>query len=105
MVQNGCSASKVFGTAYLLLDRYFLSVPALKALKEHNQSDAPRVDIITKAKNNCRAYRKPRVSRSRKRGRPRRKGMAIQVTTLFAQKAARFTGATVYMYGEKQEVS
>ena len=105
MVQNGCSASKVFGTAYLLLDRYFLSVPALKALKEHNQSEALRVDIITKAKSNCRAYRKPRVSRSRKRGRPRRKGMAVQVTTLFAQKAARFTRATVYMYGEKQEVS
>ena len=105
MVQNGCSASKVFGTAYLLLDRYFLSVPALQALKEHNQSDAPRVDIITKAKSNCRAYRKPHVSRSRKRGRPRRKGAAVQVTALFAQKAARFTRATVYMYGEKQEVS
>ena len=105
MVQNGCSASKVFGTAYLLLDRYFLSVPALRALKEHNQSDAPRVDIITKAKSNCRAYKKPRVIRSRKRGRPRRKGTAVQVTTLFAQKASRFTRATIYMYGEKQEVS
>jgi hypothetical protein len=40
----------VFGTAYLLLDRYFLSVPALQELKEHNTSDAPHVDIITKAK-------------------------------------------------------
>lgn len=105
MVQNGCSASKVFGTAYLLLDRYFLSVPALKALQEHNRSDAPRVDIITKAKSNCRAYRKPHVSRNRKRGRPRRKGTAVQVTALFTEKAARFTSASVYMYGEKQEVS
>ena len=105
MVRNGCSASKVFGTAYLLLDRYFLSVPALQELKKHNDSDAPRVDIITKAKSNCRAYRKPRASQSRKRGRPRRKGEAVQVVSLFTGKAARFTRATVYMYGEKQEVS
>ena len=105
MVQNGCSAAKVFGTAYLLLDRYFLSVPALRELKDHNNSDAPRVDIITKAKSNCRAYKKPHVSRNRKRGRPRRKGTALQVAALFTEKAARFTSATVYMYGEKREVS
>ena len=105
MVRNGCAAAKVFGTAYLLLDRYFLSVPALQELKEHNASDAPHVDIITKAKSNCKAYRKPRASRSRKRGRPRRKGASVQVAALFTEKAARFTRATVYMYGEKQEVS
>ena len=105
MVRNSCAAAKVFGTAYLLLDRYFLSVPALQELKEHNTSDAPHVDIITKAKSNCRAYRKPRASRSRKRGRPRRKGASVQVAALFTEKAARFTRATVYMYGEKQEVS
>ena len=105
MVRNSCAAAKAFGTAYLLLDRYFLSVPALQELKEHNTSDAPHVDIITKAKSNCRAYRKPRASRSRKRGRPRRKGASVQVAALFTEKAARFTRATVYMYGEKQEVS
>lgn len=105
MVRNGCAAAKVFGTAYLLLDRYFLSVPALQELKEHNDSEAPRVDIITKAKSNCRAYRKPRASRSRKRGRPRRKGTPVQVAALFTEKAASFTRATVYMYREKQEVS
>ena len=105
MVQNGCAAAKVFGTAYLLLDRYFLSVPALQQLKEHNASDAPRIDIITKAKSNCKAYRKPRASRGRKRGRPRRKGRAVQVNTLFTEKAGCFTSANVYMYGEKQEVS
>ena len=105
MVRNGCAASKTFGTAYLLLDRYFLSVSALQELKDHNNSDAPRVDIITKAKSNCRAYKKPRASRTPKRGRPRLKGTAVQVATLFTEKAARFTKASVYMYGKKQEVS
>ena len=69
MVRHSCAVAKVVGTAYLLLDRYFLSVPALKELKAHNDADdTPRVDIITKAKSNCRAYRKPRACRSPKRG-------------------------------------
>ena len=54
MVRHSCAVAKVIGTAYLLLDRYFLSVPALKELKAHNDADdTPRVDIITKAKSNC----------------------------------------------------
>ena len=62
MVRHSCAVAKVIGTAYLLLDRYFLSVPALKELKAHNDADdTPRVDIITKAKSNCRAYWKPRA--------------------------------------------
>ena len=106
MVRNGCAASKVLGTAYLLLDRYFLSVTALKELKAHNDTpEAPRVDIITKAKSNCRAYRKPRSSRVPKRGRRRLKGASVRVLSLFTEKANRFTRASVYMYGEKQEVS
>ena len=106
MIRNGCAASKVFGTAYLLLDRYFLSVTALQELKVHNDaSEAPRVDIITKAKSNCRAYRKPRSSRLPKRGRPRRKGTPVRVASLFTEKAECFTSASVYMYGEKQAVS
>ena len=106
MVRNGCAVSEVLGTAYLLLDRYFLSVTALQELKKHNSTaEAARVDIITKAKSNCKAYRKPRSSRRPKRGRPRRKGESVQVASLFAEKADRFTKASVYMYGEKQEVS
>ena len=106
MVRNSCAVSKVVGTAYLLLDRYFLSVPALKELQAHNKAaDAPRVDIITKAKSNCRAYRKPGKSRSRKRGRPRLKGESVRVASLFTDKAPCFTSASVYMYGEKQEVT
>ena len=106
MIRNGCAASKILGTAYLLLDRYFLSVTALQELKAHNDtSGAPRVDIITKAKGNCRAYKKPRPSRARKRGRPRRKGASVRITSLFTEKANRFTRASVYMYGKKQEVS
>jgi hypothetical protein len=106
MVRHSCAVAKVVGTAYLLLDRYFLSVPALKELKAHNDADdTPRVDIITKAKSNCRAYRKPRACRSPKRGRPRLKGASVPVASLFTYKASCFTRASVYMYGEKQEVT
>jgi hypothetical protein len=106
MVRNGCAVSKILGTAYLLLDRYFLSVTALQELKAHNDTpEAPRVDIITKAKSNCKAYRKPHPSRVRKRGRRRRKGESVGVASLFTEKADRFTRATVYMYGKKEEVS
>ena len=106
MVKNSCDVAKVVGTAYLLLDRYFLSVPALKELKVYNDADdTPRVDIITKAKSNCRAYRKPRACRSPKRGRPRLKGASVSVAALFTDKASCFTSASVYMYGEKQEVT
>ena len=84
MVRHSCAVAKVIGTAYLLLDRYFLSVPALKELKAHNDADdTPRVDIITKAKSNCRAYWKPRACRSPKRGRPRLKGASVPVASLF----------------------
>ena len=81
-------------------------MPALKELKVHNDAaETLRVDIITKAKNNCRAYRKPRACRSPKRGRPRLKGESVPVASLFTDKASCFTRVTVYMYGEKQEVT
>lgn len=105
MVQNACAVAEVVGSAYLLLDRYFLSVPALQALKAHNDSGSPRVDVVTKAKSNCKAYRKPRADRSRKRGRPRVRGTAVRVSSLFTEKAERFTETSVYMYGERQTVS
>lgn len=40
-----------FGDSPLLLDRYFLTVPALEKLRDLNGSGDVRMEIITKAKN------------------------------------------------------
>ena len=45
-----------------MLDRYFLSVPALERLKKQNDSftdEENLLEIVTKAISNCVAYRKP----------------------------------------------
>jgi hypothetical protein len=51
MIQNGFSITKTLGKkSILLLDRYFLSVPALIALNEQNEENNSSLQIVTKAK-------------------------------------------------------
>lgn len=60
MIRNGVEAAKTFGKSVLLLDRYFLSVPALQLLNKLNvDSEEELVTIVTKAKKNCTAYKPP----------------------------------------------
>ncbi len=59
MVENGFHAAQAFGDSILLLDRYFLSVPALKKLAGLNCGSAVRMELVTKAKKSCCAYEKP----------------------------------------------
>ncbi len=59
MVENGFHAAQAFGDSILLLDRYFLSVPALKKLAELDCGSAVRMELVTKAKKSCCAYEKP----------------------------------------------
>ena len=75
MVEDAYLAAKEFGNALLLLDRYFLSVPALERLAQLNLEGSVRMEIVSKAKRNCTAYEKP-APRSSKRGRPQKKGDA-----------------------------
>lgn len=60
MIRNGYEAAATLGSSYLVLDRYFLTVPALTELEKLNQT-APLVDAITRAKNSCTAYEIPEV--------------------------------------------
>jgi hypothetical protein len=104
MIDNGFAAAKVFGKALFLLDRYFLSIPALQRLNEWNQTGAARMHIVTKAKSSCVAYARPSAPQSG-RGRPRKKGAAIKLKTLFATHADQFQQATVQMYGKEEKVA
>ena len=104
MIQNGFSISKTMGEkAILLLDRYFLSVPALIALNMLNQQMDGLLQIVTKAKKSCTAYEKPGEYSGR--GRPREKGASIKLNTYFEEKKNSFKTTTIKIYGKDQEVS
>lgn len=59
MVEDAYHAALTFGDSLFLLDRYFLTVPALEKLKSLNSSGDVRMEIITKAKKSCTAFEKP----------------------------------------------
>lgn len=69
MIGDAYRAAQIFGDCLLLLDRYFLTVPALRVLGALNRSDSVRLEIVTKAKKNCIVYEKP-APRKTGRGRP-----------------------------------
>lgn len=107
MVDNLFNATKTFGKSYALLDRLFLSAPALIRLKELNRAyDASEniLEIVTKAKANCVAYRKPEQSERRGRGRPRMRGESVHLKDLWGI-ADQFTTTTAYVYGKEEAVS
>ena len=107
IIESAFEAAKVFRDSYLLLDRYFLTRPALILLNalnsKHRQSGDDLIVMITKAKANCIAYRHPRRKTGSK-GRPPRKGKSVKLAELFSQKRF-FAEATIMMYGVEETVS
>ena len=104
MIENAFETAKVLGSSFLVLDRYFLTSPAIKKLNELNEAYGKRlVEIVTKAKRNCIAYEKPGPSEPGKRGRKRKKGAKVELRSFFEDRKA-FTKATVNMYGENAKV-
>ena len=61
MVEDAYRAALTFGDSLLLLDRYFLTVPALEKLESLNDSGAVHMDIVTKAKKSCTAVPQYRI--------------------------------------------
>ena len=105
MIRNGHEITQTFESdTYFALDRYFLTVPLLGELCGLNESSAYRLDIITRAKTNCTAYYKPESNPVPHRGRPRKKGNAVKLSTLFESRSNDFLKATAFMYGKEQEV-
>lgn len=103
MVEDAYQAALAFGDSLLLLDRYFLTVPALEKLKSLNDSGNVRMDIVTKAKKSCTAYQKP-GSRRPGRGRPPKKGAAVHLKELFVSQAEQFRETEVELYGKKETI-
>ena len=105
MIRNGFEAAKVFGQSVILLDRYFLSVPALQLLNKLNaERNEELLTIVTKAKKNCTAYIPPLSRKKGQKGRPPKKGASVKLASLFNDPKVKFKKATVNAYGEKKEI-
>lgn len=104
MIEPGFEAAKGFGQALLLLDRYFLSVPALERLQACHLASETRMHLVTKAKSNVVAYERPPAKKKPGRGRPSKKGPAVKLKTLFTTHAADFQTATVPLYGKEETI-
>lgn len=104
MIKNGFSITKILDEkSILLLDRYFLSVPALAILNKLNEVHGNLLQIVTKAKKSCTVYEKP--GKYNGSGRPRKKGVSIKLNTYFEKKKDFFKTAIINIYGKEQEVS
>jgi hypothetical protein len=101
-IHQASKAAVHFGSAILLLDRQYLSVPALEALDKIN-ADAPLMQIVTKAKSNCTAYHEPEIIPG-KRGAPRKKGDSVKVFSLFGTDKGQFKSAKIPLYGKQQKL-
>ncbi len=104
IVREACEIAKAFMPSILLLDRYFLTVPALEMLEAQTLA-AGRVllTIITKAKRNAIAYKYP--VRKPGRGRPPKKGEPVKLMQLFTSAADQFTQASVRAYGKQEQIT
>lgn len=103
MVEDAYLAAKTFGSSILLLDRYFLSVPALQRLQELVGRESVHMEIVTKAKHNCTAFEKPAFRKSG-RGRPPKKGAAVHLKDLFRSRREQFRETEMLLYGKKEKL-
>ena len=104
MIRNVCEAAQYLGDCLCLLDRYFLSVPALLELMAQNKRNQHKVDIITRAKRSIVGYQEP-VREPGKRGRKPKKGTKVKIGELFQEKEKEFVEETMTLYGETKTVS
>ena len=95
--------AKVFQKTILLLDRYYLTEPALERLHALN-AGGKVMDAIIMAKSNVIAYEIPDERKANTRGRPSKKGKSIKLSTLFGTEAADFTQCEVGMYGKNATI-
>ena len=106
MIESGFEAAKSFGKSVILLDRYFLTAPALERLSKLNatyDSEDTLLEIVSKAKANCVAYRKPEPEDHPRRGRPRKKGDTVYLRDLW-KRSSLFQSAVLPIYGKDSNV-
>lgn len=84
MIENGYEAAKTFRKSIFLLDRYFLTVPALRKLNQLNAgTEGKGLEFVTKAKRNCIAYEEAVVDSIKKRGRPKERRYGLSLETIY----------------------
>lgn len=104
IIIDACSVSAILGHSILLLDRYFLSVPALKQwLSEETKHGKSLLTIITKAKMSAKAYETPVAKKGK--GRPAKRGDPIKLKDLFTTHINDFKEASVFVYGKATQVT
>lgn len=104
MIEDAYLAAKTFGNSLLLLDRYFLSVPALIRLNELNQEGPVQMEMVTKAKRSCKAFEDPKPKKPGTKGRPAKKGAPIHLMKLFDTNSSKFLQTEVVLYGKKTTI-
>lgn len=103
--QELCIAARNMNeSCYALLDRYFLSLPFLREIKQWNEKCQQKVWIITRAKWNVAAYERAPKRLDGQLGRPRKKGDKVTVSHLFRDRTDDFVSATVKMYDRDQDL-
>ncbi len=103
VMRQAGSIAKRTGIAYLLLDAYFLSKPALcEAEALIDDSGKHLMQVVTRAKSSAIAYQVPPPYSGR--GRPPKKGDRIKLKTLFASHKHEFTKTKAGIYGKKRDV-
>ena len=103
MVEDAYHAALVFGDFLLLLDRYFLTVPALEKLSALNSSGNVCMEIVTKVKKSCTAFENPCPHKPR-RGRPSKKGAAVHLKGLFTPHKEQFQETELELYGKRESI-
>lgn len=97
MIEDAYLAAETFGDSFLLLDRYFLSVPALQRLQELTGKGTARMEIVTKAKRNCTAFEKPFTRKTgRERPSKKRQSHSSERTVSFHKNISYVLYATLY---------
>jgi hypothetical protein len=104
LVREACKASRILKKeAFLIMDRYFLSVPALKTIAEEAaKNGASFITLITSAKGDPAAFEQPKPRKGR--GRTAKKGKKVHPKEFFETKADQFTETELLLYGKIQKV-
>jgi hypothetical protein len=102
-VYNCYQVALEIGTSIAVMDRYYLSVPALCELIRLNDQHGKILQIVTKAKSSVVAYHQP-PKRTGRRGRPRKKGESVKLMKLFETHAMHFQSVKVDYYGKQKTV-
>ncbi len=103
MIRDASLVASILKPSILLLDRYFLTVPALNAwLEEEENFGHQLLTLVTKAKSNAVAFELPIPQKGR--GRKAKKGKRVKFEEVFKNCESEFVETSVMMYGKLETV-